>query len=94
MSLTEQFARASKHSGADEARVRRVLAGLLELDHVERVFGEALDLDEYSDYLQVVQRPMDLGTVRGEPPAQHVCAVSCHGPGPAPSAPAAAARRR
>lgn len=28
MSLTEQFARASKHSGADEARVRRVLAGL------------------------------------------------------------------
>ncbi|PRW57142.1 transcription factor GTE8-like [Chlorella sorokiniana] len=56
--------RQKTHSRMAWEGVRSVLASLLHLPNVERVFGGPVDTVLYSDYLQVVQQPMDLGTIQ------------------------------
>jgi hypothetical protein len=46
--------------------VRSVLARLLNQPAVQHVFGTPVNILGYPDYLQVVQQPMDLGTIQNE----------------------------
>ena len=43
-----------------------MMASLLKQDDFQLAFGAPVDCDEYPGYLAVVQRPMDLGTIRSE----------------------------
>lgn len=56
--------------------VRRVLEEMLEFGCVQGVFDAPVDLQEYPDYADHVERPMDLGTIQGEPHAV-ACGRQC-----------------